>query len=218
MNLLQEVGEVGGIVVGFFLTLCVLSFVIKDNPLYRLAVHVLVGVSAAFAVVIVVREVFGPVLAALLQDVAGNGILWIVPLILTLLLLLKAIPRTAGLGNSALAVMIGVGAAVSFVGAVAGTLIPQILVRQEDALLGLLLAVLTASALLYFLFTGRLGTDGDSPMPRWYSPVAVLGRVVITMTLAGLYAGILNTSLVLLTERVGYFVDAFGRFFTEFFS
>lgn len=218
MNLLQEVGELGGIVVGFLLTLCVLSFVIKDNPLYRLAVHILVGVSAAFAVVVVARQVFGPVFAALLEDVAGNGILWIIPLILTLMLLLKAIPRTASLGNSALAVMIGIGAAVSFVGAVSGTLIPQILVRHDGALLGLLLALLTVTTLLYFLFTGRAGADSGSPMPRWYTPVALLGRIVITITLAGVYAGILNTSLVLLTERVGYFVDAFSRLFTDLLS
>jgi hypothetical protein len=218
MTLLQETGEFGGILIGFLLTLCVLSFVIKDNPLYRVAVHILVGVSAAFAVVIVFREVFSPVFDALRGDIAGNGLLWIVPMTLALLLLLKAVPRTSALGNSALAVLMAIGAAVGFVGAIAGTLLPQIVVRYENALLGLLVAALTISVLAYFFFTGRANGDGDTQMPRWHPPIAALGRIVITMTLAGLFAGILNTSLVILTQRVGYFVDAFSRFFTEFLS
>jgi hypothetical protein len=218
MTLLQEAGDFGGALIGFLLTLCVLSFVIKDNPLYRVAVHILVGVSAAFAVVIVVREVFNPVLTALRDDVIGNGVLWIVPMILALLLLLKAVPRTSALGNSAMAVLMAIGAAVGFVGAIAGTLLPQIMVRYDNALLGLLLAALTISVLAYFFFTGRAKGKGVTQMPRWHPPSAALGRVVITMTLAGLFAGILNTSLVVLTQRVGYFVDAIGRFFTEFMS
>ena len=218
MTLLQEVGEFGGILIGFLLTVCVLSFVIKDNPLYRLAVHVLVGVSAGFAIVIVVREVFRPVVSALRNDVAGNGLLWIVPMILALLLLLKAIPRTTVLGNSAMAVLMAIGAAVGFVGAIAGTLLPQVLIRHDNALLGLLLAVLTITTLAYFFFTGRARPDGETQMPRWYPVVALPGRVVITMTLAGLFAGILNSSLVILSERVGYFVTEFGQFFTDFLS
>ena len=111
-----------------------------------------------------------------------------------------------------------VGAAVAFVGAIAGTLMPQILVRYDSAFLGLLLAVLTISTLTYFIFTGRNKKDGKSRMPRWYPPISVLGRVVITMTLAGLFAGILNTSLVILTERAGHYINAFGQFFTDFLS
>lgn len=218
MNFLQETGEFGGILIGFLLTLCVLSFVIKDNPLYRLAVHLLVGVSAAFAVVIVLREVFGPVLNDLRDDPAGNGLLWIVPMILALLLLLKAIPQTSTLGNSALAVLMAIGAAVAFVGAIAGTLLPQIIVRYENALLGLLVAALTVCVLAFFFFTSRTKGERDAQMPRWRQPVVALGRIVITVTLAGLFAGILNTSLVILTQRVGYFIDAFSKFFTEFLS
>jgi hypothetical protein len=41
---------------------------------------------------------------------------------------------------------------------------------------------------------------------------------VITIALAGLFSGILSTSLVILTERVGFFVNAFSRFITDFMS
>ena len=215
MTLSDGLGDFGGVLVGFLLTLCVLSYVIKDNPLYRLAVHILVGASAAFAIVIVVRQVFVPVWSALRDDIGGNGLLWIVPLLLSLMLLLKALPRTSTLGNGAMAALMAIGAAVAFVGAIAGTLLPQLLLRQEDALLGLLVAILTVSTLAYFVFTGRAGSDGETKMPRWYPPASILGRIVITMTLAGLFTGILNTSLVILTQRISFFIDAFGQFISE---
>lgn len=218
MTLMQELADVGGVLVGFLLTLCVLSYVIKDNPLYRLAVHILVGVSAAYAIVMVVRQVFAPVWTALRDDIGGNGLLWIVPMILALMLLLKALPRTTVLGNGAMAALMAIGAAVAFVGAIAGTLLPQILTRHDNALTGLLLAILTISVLAYFVFTGRSAVGERTLMPRWYRPVSVLGRVVITMALAGLFSGILNTSLVILTERVGFFLNAFGQFLTDFIS
>ena len=36
-----------GLILGFILTLCVYSYVLGDNPLFRVASHLLVGVSAA---------------------------------------------------------------------------------------------------------------------------------------------------------------------------
>lgn len=218
MTVLQELSDLGGILIGFLLTLFVLSYVIKDNPLFRLAIHILVGVSAGFAVVIVVRQVFAPVLSALRDDIGGNGLLWIVPLLLALALLLKALPRTTALGNSAMAVLMAIGAAVAFVGAIAGTLLPQLVVQHDNALTGLLLAILTISVLAYFVFTGRARGGKTTQMPRWYPAVAILGRVVITMTLAGLFAGILNTGLVILTERLGFYISAFGQFITDIAS
>lgn len=218
MTLLQDLADLGSILIGFLLTLCVLSYVIKDNPLYRLAIHILVGVSAGYAIVLVVRQVFAPVLSALREDIGGNGLLWVVPLILALLLLLKALPRTTELGNSAMAVLMAIGAAVAFVGAIAGTLVPQLLVRHDEPLTGLVMALLTISVLAYFIFTGRSGGQEGAAMPRWYRVVALPGRVVITMALAGLFVGILNTSLTILTERVAFYINAFGQFFTDFVS
>jgi len=84
-----------------------------------------------FAVVIAARQVFAPAWLSLREDAAGNGLFWIVPLILSLLLMLKALPRTSVLGNGAMAALMAIGAGVAFVGAVAGTLLPQILLRYD---------------------------------------------------------------------------------------
>ena len=54
-----------GLVIGFILTLLIYSYVIGDNPAYRLAVHILVGVSAAYAAVLVLRQAILPIVAQL---------------------------------------------------------------------------------------------------------------------------------------------------------
>ena len=98
-------------------------------------------------------------------------------------------------------------------GAIAGTLVPQVMVSYEDALRGIIVAILAALVLTYFFFNARLSKDGDTMMPKWYPYLAVGGRAVITITLAGLFVGALNTSLVLLTERLGFYILSFTRLF-----
>jgi hypothetical protein len=209
---METLVELGGLIVGLLLTVFILSYVIGDNPLYRLAVHILVGVSAAFAAVVVVRDVFAPILASIRVDGDSSmGLFWLIPLILALLLLLKAFPRTAWLGNSAMASLIGIGAAVGLVGAVAGTLLPQILIQFENVWIALTVALLTILTLAYFFFTGRVAFDGRVEMPKWYPVTAYAGRIVITITLAALFAAVINTSLVLLIQRVAFYSDEIAR-------
>lgn len=219
MTILEILGDLGGLLLGFLLTIAVLSFVLKDNPLYRLAVHMLIGVSAGYAVVILVRDVFSPLFKSLLEERSVNTFFWIVPLILTLLLLTKAFPRRAGMGNISMAALIGIGAAVSLVGAIAGTLVPQILVQyQEEPLLGLAVAVLAIFALAYFFFAARLNKEGDVVVSSWYPFVSGGGRVVITIALAGLFASVLSTSLVLLTQRMSFYIEEFTALFENLLS
>lgn len=214
--MMDTLADIGGLILGFLLTIFVLSYVVKDNPLYRLAVHMLVGVSAGYAVVVVVTEVIAPIIEAIfLGDDAAVGIFWIIPLLLALFLLLKIVPKTAWLGNSSMAVLIGIGASVGLVGAVAGTLVPQVLVQYDNGWLAVIIALLTIFTLAYFLFTGRVMKDGSVAMPRWYPAITVVGRVVIVMTLAAFYAALVNTSLIILIDRVGFYMVEFGRVFSS---
>lgn len=216
--------DVMGVVVGFILTIFVFSFVIKDNPLYRLAVHLLVGVSAGYAGVVIVWEVFVPLFERIAQDPSGSfSLLWYFPIFLALLLLLKLFPQTAWLGNSAMAILMAVGAAVGLIGAIVGTLIPQIassysgdLTGLTGGLAGLLVGILTICTLVYFHFTGRLTAGGTVVMPLWQRYTGLAGQVVITITLGALFAGAFSTSLILLSERVGFFMNGFGDILTAF--
>jgi hypothetical protein len=215
MEVFENISEVSGLVIGLLLTLFVYSFVVKDNPMYRLAVHILVGTSAGFAAVIVVNSVLIPIADSMLsQEDRTALVLWSIPIILAALLLTKLSPRIAWLGNSSMAVLIAVGSAVGLVGAIVGTLIPQVTARYEDALITIVVAILTILVLAYFHFTGRLTSEAEAELPVWYSYVNLSGRFVITVALAGVFAGLFSTTLVLLSERLGYYLDSFTTLFT----
>lgn len=208
-----------GLLVGFLLTLFIYSYVIGDNPLYRLAVHILVGVSAAYAAVVVLRQVILPVFAQLMLNPTNlDSLLWLVPILLALLLILQRLPRFAWLGDNAIALLVGVGAAVALVGAISGTLLPQILAFGGGAagpaftpLQGVIVAILTACTLLTFQFTGKRNEAGQWQRPLWQRGPAQVGKFVLMVTFGALFAGILSTSLILFTERVGYFLIQFRQ-------
>lgn len=200
--------ETTGLLIGFLLTLFIYSYLVGDNPLYRLAIHVLVGVSAAYAAVIALRRVILPVLQRL-----GNGpgtvdnLVWLVPLLLSLLLVLKMVRPVSWVGNSAAGVLVTVGAAVALVGAIGGTVLPQVTTSTtENPLLSVLAAILTASALLYFQFTGQADREGNYRQPAWQRIVGTIGLAVLMVSFGAVYAGVLDTSLSVLIDRVNHYM------------
>jgi hypothetical protein len=202
--------ELVTVLIGFILTLFIYSYLVGDNPLYRLAVHLLVGVSAAYAAVVAVREVFLPLAQRLVADpVATDSLLWLVPLFFALLLLLSWLRPVAWLADSSVGALVGVGAAVALVGTITGTLIPQVFLVENNILLAASIAVLTVLALLYFQFTGKPGVDGTFAVAGAQRIIAIGGRLVLTIAFAALFAGLLATSLALLVERVSFFASWF---------
>ena len=203
-----------GLIVGFILTLLVFSYLLGDNPLYRIAIHLLVGTSAAYAAVVVVEQVVLPVLIRIQENPTDpENFLWFVPIILVLLLFLRGLPTISWLGNNALAVLVGVGAATALVGVILGTLWPQITAVTPTSPLfpgqGIVVAVLTACTLLAFQFTGRLDANGNWEQPAWRKATTTVGRILITITFGVLFASAINTSVILLSDRLGYFLNEF---------
>jgi hypothetical protein len=202
--------ELVTVLIGFILTLFIYSYLVGDNPLYRLAVHLLVGVSAAYAAVVAVREVFLPLAQRLVADpVATDSLLWLLPLFFALLLMLSWLRPVAWLADSSVGALVGVGAAVALVGTITGTLIPQVFLVENNILLAASIAVLTVLALLYFQFTGKPGVDGTFAVAGAQRIIAIGGRLVLTIAFAALFAGLLATSLALLVERVSFFASWF---------
>lgn len=111
--------------VGFILTLMIFSYLIGDNPLFRIAVYLFIGVSSGYAATVVVYYVLLPKFNQFQALDVNQLILGVVPLILGASLLAKLSPRISWIGNFAMAMLVGVGAAAAVGGALLGTLIPQ---------------------------------------------------------------------------------------------
>src|SRR5512146_3402279 len=114
-------------VIAFLFTLMILSYLIGDNPLFRIAIYIFVGVSAGYVAVVAFWQVVWPDL--LLPFFTGSvmqKVTLLVPFVLSGLLLMKAWPSLTRLGMPAMGLLVGVGSAVAVGGAVIGTIIPQV--------------------------------------------------------------------------------------------
>lgn len=87
------------------LTLCVFSFLYRDNPLYRFAEHLFVGAAAGYLMAVQYQNVLRPNMITPLGD---GKLLPLVPLALGLLLLGRLTPKTAGLSRWAIAFYVGI--------------------------------------------------------------------------------------------------------------
>jgi len=207
------VSEAFTVWIAAILTLMVYSYLLADNPLYRLTQHVFVGSSVGYATVVVIHNVLRPRLAdPLLQDPRANWP-YLVPLLLGLLLMTKARGGLAWLGNSSMAFLFGVGAALAIGGALLGSLLPQIQASwvsvwpgtaggTSAAVNNILLAVGTIGTLSYFYFTMGVRKGPISRVAKWGSS---LGRWVILITLGAIFGNRVMAYLSLLIERL-YFL------------
>ena len=111
--------EIISALVGLILTLMIFSYLIGDNPLFRIAVYLFIGVSSGYAATIVWHYVLVPKLFEPLRDPAQLRVL-LIPLVLSFSLFAKLSPRISWIGNFAMAVLVGVGAAAALGGAPEG--------------------------------------------------------------------------------------------------
>lgn len=179
-NPFADAGALGTWVAAFF-TLCMLSFLYGDNPFFKFAENVFVGVSAAYWMVMafwraIVPNLLGnlaPEIPAALfgmdlpVDVAlGRRLMYLVPLVLGLLLLARFHPRGRVLSTWALAFIVGTTAGLRFVSylgsdflaQIHNTIQPLVLVRDGALDVGGTFAAIvltggTLCALAYFYFS-----------------------------------------------------------------
>lgn len=197
-----------GLIAGFVLTLMVFSYVLGDNILYRLAVYVLVGLTAGYVAIVTVEGVLIPWFSNAISS--GNPLTFgigFLPVVLATLLLLKTSSRLGRLGNLAIAFMVGVGGMVALVGAISGTLIPLTLTTGDsttgDTLNTVILFLGVICTLIYFQYTfTRPNSGGKRRLP--IQAISAVGQGFIVVTFATLYAAAILTSLTIFTERISF--------------
>lgn len=218
-----------GTIIAGALTVMVLSYVLGDNVLFRVAVHLFIGVAAGYAGALALRNILWPrlVLPLLSGGLAALNNSMIISWFLVLMLVLKLSPGTARWGSLPLALMVGVGAALVVGGAVTGTLVPQSLAAidtldpsavtpvtgetgAERVVNVLVLLLGTLSTLIYFRFSARRLPSGEAARSRWMTIVAWVGRGFIAITFGVMYAGALAAALTVLADRVQFLIGIFA--------
>ena len=112
-----------GIWVAGFLTLAIMSFLYKDNPVYKAAEAIFLGVSAGYWTVYMFFNVVKP----LLIDNLMKGNFWyVIPLILGLMMLARLLPNIGWISRWPLAFVIGITAGLNFYAFLESDVIGQI--------------------------------------------------------------------------------------------
>lgn len=214
--------------ISFILTLMVLSYLIGDNPAFRVAIYLFIGVSAGYAAAIAWNQVLFPRLIRPLFNGGWTSFVLLVPLFLGLLMFTKLSPRTARLGNPSLALIVGVGSAVAIGGAVLGTLFPQTqavvntfdLPAIDQGLpkwLGILseaviMFIGTVTTLIYFHFGAKPTLAG----PERHNAVkllAMFGQVFVAITFGVIFAGAFTAAMTALISRLDFLVKFVSQIF-----
>lgn len=144
-----------------FLTLAILSFLYKDNPFYKLAEHLYVGVSAGYWLIYVAFFDVRPMLIDTFMTETGVE-KWIilVPGALGVIMLSRWFPKTAWLSRWPIAFTVGVGAGLGITANIQGYVVPQIqatLLPMDGlnlvSLNNFILVLGVVTTLLYFYFS-----------------------------------------------------------------
>ncbi len=207
-----------GLIVGAVLTALVLSYIIGDSFLFRLAVYILIGAGAAYAAVVVIFDVLRPGLETALARAAFGDFSWliieVVALLLGIMVWFKASPRLAWIGNIPMGYLIGVGVATVMGGVIIGTLGPQIVAAgapltspsggPPSVIMTIIAAFGTIVTLLSFGYY-RIGRN--SP----FQFVNIVGRRFFLMIgLGAIFALVFMASVTLLLDRL---YAIYGLFF-----
>ncbi len=96
--------------IGAIFTLMIFSFLYKDNPFYKFAEHLFVGVANGYYIVFYWNQALKP---NLFEQLKAGNFLYLVPLLLGLLYFTRFIPRIAWLVRIPIGFMIGWGAGIS---------------------------------------------------------------------------------------------------------
>lgn len=204
-------------------TLCMMSFLVGDNILYKIVEAVVVGASAAYAMVVgfwtgIVQNLFGKLTPDLVRSTVLPGIpeaqhaelIYIVPLILSVLMLWRLAPAGGWIARWPLAFFIGATAGIrllaylesDFVLQISSTIIPLVVMAKDGSIdffgslhnITVVGSVLTC--LVYFFFsvehTGPVGV------------AARMGIWVLMITFGAGFGMTVMGRIALISDRFGF--------------
>jgi len=236
---ISQLADPIGAIIGFALTLMVLSYIIGDNILFRVAISIFIGVASGYAAILILYnviwyQVLVPVFQVITTGKVDNLLTYathVLPaVILGIWMLTKASPRLSRGGTPVLAFLTGVGAATMIAGAVRGTIFPQIgasanLLNKQTGpselndlvgwfINGLIILVGTVTTLIYFQFGIKRQEEGV-PIQRSIilEYLSTAGQSFIVVTLGVLFAGVYIATLSALIDRVRFLWEIIIGFF-----
>ncbi len=207
--------EIVGIWIAAILTFCIFSFLYKDNPLYKFAEHLFVGVSAGYWLAYSYWNSFHPNLVKkiYIPFYRPDGDVWLwIAFILTLMMFTKLIPNISWMSRWTLAFIIGASSGMNLVTyfktdtlmQVTHTIVPLIVKKggQIDIAASLnntILFIGICTGLIYFYFSKEhKGTFGR---------IAKIGIYFLMIAFGAAFGYTVMARISLLIGRMQFLID-----------
>ena len=198
------IGTIIGTWLAGFLTLAILSFLYKDNPFYKLAEHLYVGVSAGYWLIYVAFFDVYPMLWQGFQEETGvERWILLVPGAFGVIMLTRWFPKIAWLSRWSIAFTVGVGAGLGITANIQGYVVPQVGATLLPvtgwnlvSLNNVILVVGVVTTLLYFYFS--------KPHKGVLAWTAKIGIVFIMISFGASFGYTLMARLSLLIGRLNF--------------
>jgi len=176
-------------------TIFMYSYLIGDNPLFKFAEHLYIGISAAHAVVLGYQNI---------QEMAwkpliGGKAVMLVPLLFGLLLYTRFVKDWSSLSRIPIAFLTGLAAALAIRGAIDASFIKQIAATMVPItnMSVFLTMAMVATTISYFFFT-----TGSQLAPVRYS--AQLGRWVMMVAFGSAFGNTVMARMSLVIGRLQF--------------
>lgn len=149
---------------GAFLTFCIFSFLYKDNPFYKFAEHLFVGVSVGYSISISYHNVLYPDLIVPLFK--QGQLLNLVPLLFGLCYFARFLPKVSWLVRLPMGLVLGFGAGAAIPAVIQASIIKQVqgailtpdnFQRWDRAIWALISLIGVVATVTYFFFSKERG-------------------------------------------------------------
>lgn len=215
--------DVVGVWLAALLTILVFTYLVRDTFLFRIASSLLVGTAIGFVSAVVIRNVFMPLMARLVDEIFDLPDSWlallidVLPVVLGISLFAKLTPnfRSTTFSNLGMAFLFGIGAALAIGGALSGVFVPQLTATMVsvapqgaslDWINALLIVIGTLGAFLAFRFI----QPGPRPWQRAYDMVTkgwgTIGRGFIMVAFGGILASLITARVSALVGQLYFLV------------
>lgn len=160
-----------------FLTLCVFSFLYRDNPFYKFAEHLFVGAAAGYLLAVQYQNVIRP---NVIGPLSQGRLITLIPLMLGVILLGRLWSRTSGIARWSLAFYVGIYSGIAIPSYLQGQIFAQLADQVKPfapgygAINSALILIGFITVLSYFFFSApHRGLHGASArIGIWFLMVA----------------------------------------------
>lgn len=189
------------ILVAAIFTLAIFSFLYKENPFYRAAEHILVGVSVGYYLVILVEEtIWSKVAKPLFYD---QSLIVIIPAFLGLMMFFRLSKKRTYLTRIPLALLIGAGAGVSIPAMLWARILKQMSASMQPlyTVSGIVIFVGVITTIIYFYFSRE--------QKGWFGVMAKVGTYFLMIFFGATFGYTVMSRVTLLIGRMEFLLTDF---------